>query len=146
MNPDAPLWRRLFALVYDAFLLFGLLMIYGYAVVLLQAKWLGTDIEHSPTAGGNPLVFAGAMLLVAGFYCMFWLKNRQTLGMQAWRIQIETVDGTPLTLGHCLKRAAASLVSMAAAGLGYWWCLLPGHRTWHDHLSGTRITVHDKRQ
>ncbi len=142
----APLWRRLAALLYDAFLLFGLLMIYGWGAVLLEKFWMGKDaIEKSPTAGGNWLVFCGMVLVVTGFYSVFWCKNQQTLGMQAWRLQIVTDDGSAPTLKHCLRRLAAATLSIACGGLGYLWCLLPARKAWHDSLSGTQITVHEKR-
>lgn len=147
MLPNAPLWRRLAALIYDSFLLFGLLMLFGYAALGLENLLLGTaHVEQSPTAGGNPLVFAGMLVVITAFYSLFWLRNRQTLGMQAWRLQLDTVDGAPLTLKHCLLRMAAGLLSWGCGGLGYLWCLLPGHNTWHDRLSGTRVVVHEKRQ
>jgi uncharacterized RDD family membrane protein YckC len=144
--PNAPLWRRIAALIYDCFLLFGLLMVFGYAAIGLENLLLGTGhVEKSPTAGGNPLVFIGMVIVVCAFYCVFWLRNKQTLGMQAWRIQIETSDNSPLSLKHCLLRMAYGLFSWSCAGLGYLWCLLPAQTTWHDTLSGTRIVVHEKR-
>lgn len=121
-------------------------MLYGYIVVLAERAVLGQHaLEQSPTAGGNPLVFAGMLVIVAGFYCLFWLKNGQTLGMQAWRLTLDTSDGSTLTLRHCLVRLAAAIPSIAVGGLGYWWCLLPGRQTWHDRCSGTRVSVHPKR-
>ncbi|HSC76331.1 MAG TPA: RDD family protein [Pseudomonadales bacterium] len=144
--PNAPLWRRIAALVYDAFLLFGLLMLFGYTAVGLESLLLGVEhVEKSPTAGGNPLVFVGMLIVICAFYSVFWLRNKQTLGMQAWRLQIETVDGSPLTLKHGLLRLTYGLLSWSCVGLGYLWCLLPAHMTWHDRLSGTRIVVHEKR-
>lgn len=144
----APLWRRLFALIYDAFLLFGLLMGYGFACVL-GVHALGVDAPHELFRQGGLaswLLFLGMLGIIVGFYCFFWLRNAQTLGMQSWRLQLETTDGTPLTIKHCLKRMAAGALSWAALGLGFLWCLLPNQGTWHDALSRTRVTVHDKRK
>lgn len=145
-TPNAPLWRRLAAMIYDGFLLFGLLMLYGYVVVFLEKLLLGDGvIESSPTAGGNWLVFTGMLMLISSFYCVFWLKNGQTLGMQAWRLQLETTDGKGVTLRQCITRMLVGTISIATMGAGYWWCLLPEHRTWHDIASRTRVTVHEKR-
>lgn len=147
MLPNAPLWRRLTALIYDSFLIFGLLMLFGGIAVGVESWIFGkTYVETSSTAGGNPLVFVGMILVVCVFYCVFWRYNRQTLGMQAWRLQLETVDGSPLTFKHCIKRWLAGVLSLACGGLGFLWCLLPQHNTWHDMLSGTRVTVHEKRK
>ena len=144
--PNAPLWRRIAAMIYDAFLLFGLLMLYGALTLMIERLLFGQQsIEQSRTAGGNPLVFAGMLCMVGGFYCLFWLKNGQTLGMQAWRLQIETIDGSPITLRHCLIRLASAILSLAMLGMGYWWCLLPAKQTWHDKWSGTQTVVHEKR-
>ena len=147
MLPNAPLWRRIAALIYDSFLLFGLLMLFGAIALGIERLTLGpTHIEQSATAGGNPLVFCGSILVICAFYCTFWLRNKQTLGMQAWRLQLETADGSALTLRHCLLRLASGLLSLACGGLGFLWCLLPDHRTWHDRLSETRVVVHEKRK
>lgn len=144
--PNATLWRRLAALVYDSFLLFGLLMVFGYLALGVENGWLGKQhIEQSATGGGNPLVFVGMLGVVCAFYCIFWLRNRQTLGMQAWRLQLETLDGSPLTLRHCLLRWLAGVLSLVCGGIGFLWCLLPQHNTWHDLLSRTRVVVHEKR-
>lgn len=144
--PNAPLWRRLAALVYDGFLLFGLLMLFGYIAVGVESLLFGTGhVEQSSTAGGNPLVFAGMLVVICTFYCTFWLRNKQTLGMQAWRLELTAVDGASLTLKRCLLRLAAGLLSMSCLGLGFLWCLLPARQTWHDRLSGTRVVVHAKR-
>lgn len=147
MLPNAPLWRRLGALLYDSFLLFGLLMLFGGIAVGIESLLFGkTYVETSSTAGGNFGVFVGMLTVVCAFYCIFWLRNKQTLGMQSWRIQLETIDGSPLTLKHCIIRWLTGAVSLACAGLGFLWCLLPKHQTWHDLLSGTRVVVHEKRK
>lgn len=148
--PEASLWRRLAALVYDSFLLFGLLVV---PLLILQAAlhWgesgYGTQgVAHAlPELAPRWILQLYWVLVIAGFYVIFWLRNRQTLGMQAWRLQLETDDGSPLTLAHCLLRLSAALLSWACLGLGYCWCLLPGQRAWHDTLSGTRVVVHEKR-
>ncbi len=148
--PAASLWRRLAALFYDSFLLFGLLVA---PLFLLQAllHWseasYGTQgVAHElPKLAPAWLLQVYALLVIAGFYCTFWLRNRQTLGMQAWRLRLETTDGSALTLRHCILRWLAGILSLACAGLGFLWCLLPAHCTWHDWLSGTRVVVHEKR-
>jgi uncharacterized RDD family membrane protein YckC len=133
-------------MIYDVFLLFGLLMLYGAFVLVVESFLSGQQsIVQSRTAGGNPLVFAGMLGVIGSFYCIFWLKSGQTLGMQAWRLKIETIDGSPLTLRHCLMRLMSAILSIVMFGMGYWWCLLPGKQTWHDKWSGTKTTVHEKR-
>ena len=151
-NPAyASLWRRLAALVYDSFLLFGLLVA---PLFVLQAllHWseanYGTDgVAHQlPSLAPKWTLQIYWLLVITGFYCTFWLRNQQTLGMQAWRLRLQTTDGSPLRLKHCLLRLAAGLLSWLCFGLGYLWCLLPSRTTWHDRLSGTIVVVHEKRE
>lgn len=149
MYPNAPLWRRLLALVYDALLLFGVIMVYGMLAVSTAKAVTGLENPSSlfrDSALWGGLLFAGTLLLICTFYSLFWLRNQQTLGMQSWRLQLETTDGSPLTLKHCVKRCAGGALSLAAGGLGFFWCLLPGRTTWHDSWSNTKVTVHPKRQ
>jgi hypothetical protein len=48
MLPNAPLWRRLGALIYDSFLLFGLLMLFGGIAVGIESWLFGkTYVETS---------------------------------------------------------------------------------------------------
>ena len=149
--PSAPLWRRLAALVYDSFLLFGLLVV---PLFVLQALLHGSSTDYGTQGVAHELPGLAPkwilqmywLIVIASFYCIFWLRNRQTLGMQAWRLQLETVDGSTLTLKHCVLRLLAGALSVACGGLGFFWCLLPGKKTWHDVLSGTQVFVHEKRK
>ena len=87
------------------------------------------------------------VVTVIGFFSIFWVKNGQTLGMQAWRIKLVTVDGETLTMKHCLLRAFGAMLSIACLGLGYLWCLFDRQkRYWHDSLSGTRLVLLPKRK
>jgi uncharacterized RDD family membrane protein YckC len=85
--------------------------------------------------------FEAALLGVAvAFFCGFWTHGGQTVGMRAWHIRVESADGTPLTLRHAALRFLAALVSVAAAGLGFWWCLVDRERrAWHDIWAKTRV-------
>jgi uncharacterized RDD family membrane protein YckC len=126
--------------VYDSFLLFGLLMLFGYTAIGLESWMFGAGyVEKSPTAGGNPLVFVGMLVVICAFYCVFWLRNKQTLGMQAWRLQIETVDGSPLTIQHCIKRWLAGVLSFSLRGRRIFMVFAAGSQymarqlVWHAH-------------
>ena len=145
--PPPGLPRRLVAMVYDTFLVLPLVM-------LAVALALGLYVALAKLAGGVPDPDALSPALrqviilatVFGFFSVFWLKSGQTLGMQAWRIKLATVDGTPLTLKHCLLRELAAILSAACLGLGYLWCLFDrDKRYWHDILSGTRLQLLPKR-
>ncbi len=150
-SPDAPapsqapspaLPRRLMAILYDTFLVLPLIML-NVAIGLGLFKALG--------GGGDPqlhpqLVQLIALLTIIAFFSAFWLKSGQTLGMQAWRLQLVSRDGAPLRLSQAVRRCLGAMLSAACLGLGYWWCLLDrqGH-SWHDYMSGTELVLVAKR-
>lgn len=146
----APLWKRLFAILYDTFLLFGITMIYGYLSYFITVRITGAtqeSIEASPHAAGNPLMFAGWLLVIYLFFYWFWSRNQQTLGMQAWRLKIVSDrEGEAITAQQALIRCLVAPLSMAMGGIGFFWCLFGDKRTWQDIASGSRIIHIPKEQ
>ena len=137
MNQSPALPRRLAALIYDAFLLLPLIM----ALTALAAAARFLLLDGVPIAPPW-LVRILALIAVAAFYCYFWRKSGQTLGMQAWRIRLRRADGGPVSLRCALLRCLAGCLSLAAFGLGFLWCLIDREgRTWHGRLSGTRLEM-----
>ncbi len=134
-----PLWRRFAAIGYDFLLLLGVSV--GYTLVYLMiAKAIGVDIEQPRTAD----FYVGLFLMFMGFFCFFWLREGQTLGMKVWRLKVVGA-GQPLKLKHCIVRLILAPLSLAAAGIGYWWSLFDGNKqTLHDKLSGTQTILLDK--
>ena len=129
--------RRLAALVYDAFLLIALLMIFtGGALVFTH----GAAVEPA-TAGNWVYVYrAGLVLVVAGYYALNWLRSGQTLGMRAWRLRTVSDSGRALTWSAVILRAVFGLIAWAPAALGVLWLYLdPEHLALHDRLSKTRV-------
>ena len=93
------------------------------------------------------LVRLAALLTVIAFFCWFWIKNGQTLGMQAWRIQLVNFDGGSPGAGASVMRWLGALLSAACLGLGYLWCLVDRRgRYWHDYLSKTELVLLPKRE
>lgn len=131
-NVPAGMLRRLAALVYDGVLLAGPIAIYAGLIVVVRS---GAAVEP------NTLWFsAGLAAIPALFFCWFWTHGGQTLGMVAWRLRVEAIDGAPLDWRRALLRYCVGVVSLLAAGLGFMWALWDTDRaTWHDRLSGTRM-------
>jgi uncharacterized RDD family membrane protein YckC len=87
-----------------------------------------------------------ALTTVVAFFSYFWLKNGQTLSMQAWRIKLVNSSGGAIRFHQAIVRCLTAVLSAACLGAGYWWCLLDARgRTWHDHLSGTELILLPKR-
>jgi uncharacterized RDD family membrane protein YckC len=135
---NAGLLRRLGAIVYDALLVFALLML--------------TTLPFVATRGGesvapNNLGYQATLLTVAYvFFVGFWTRRGSTLGMLAWGLRVETPDGRLPTLAQASARFFAAILSWIPAGLGFMWQLWdPEHLAWHDRLSKTRLRHYPKK-
>ena len=139
--PSLP--RRLTAILYDALLVLAM-------VAVVNATALGVLVKL--TSGEQQvlaphLVQLLTLFSIIGFFMVFWLKSGQTLGMQAWRIQLQTTKGARPRVHQCLLRCCIAVPALFFGGLGYWWSAFdPLGRRWHDWSSGTRIVVLPKQQ
>jgi len=115
------------------------------AVAVLALLLLATALAmlagfREVTALRDPLFTAWLLLVWFLYLGLCWRGGGMTVGMRAWRIVIENDAGARPGWGACLLRFAVSLLSAAAAGLGFAWALLRrDRRTWHDLASGTRL-------
>lgn len=133
----AGLPRRLAAMVYDALILMAVWMLAGFIGVALN------DGE----ANESPLFRSVLLVVTFAFFAFFWMRAGMTLGMQAWRLRVQSVDGRALTLTQCLVRFVVAIVSLVAGGLGYWWILFDAEkRSWPDIVSGSRVVVLPRRK
>lgn len=79
--------RRMAAMLYDGLLVLALWMGLGLVFVLL-GQWIGQP---------SPAVQLLANLLAAWlFFTGFWTRGGQTLGMQAWALQLRSEGGGPV--------------------------------------------------
>ena len=134
-----PLWRRFAAMVYDCLLLFAISMAYG-AICIALNKVLLQSVND--TVHGLFFQF-GWIVTLMGFFCYFWRRGGQTLGMRAWRLSLVQRDGsTIITYRQCLLRCLFATLSLLLFGIGYWWSLVDKDRqTLHDRLTGTRTVL-----
>jgi uncharacterized RDD family membrane protein YckC len=140
--------RRLGAILYDSLLLLSVLVI---ATFIVQ-PW----VNGQATVGFRLYLLAVSFL----YFSWFWLHGGQTLGMLAWGIQLQSVNGSPLALKHTLLRFITIVVSWLIFSLGLFWIVyyqllaalltwLIGiggflfvdaqQRNWHDWISKTRV-------
>ena len=132
------LLRRIGAMMYDALLVVALLWLATIPFIAFRG---GEAVE----IGKNTLYRIVLVLVVYGFFVGFWVRSGRTLGMQSWRLQLESGDGSRPNLAACTIRFFAALLSWAPAGLGFWWQVWDrDNLTWHDRLSGTRIVYYPK--
>ena len=130
-------FRRFAALIYDAFLLVALLMVFTGAALFLTH---GAAIVPATAGPWVYLYRAGLIAVVVGYYILNWLRSGQTLGMRAWRIRAINESGHAMSLGAAVLRSVFGFIAWAPAALGVLWLYLdPAHLALHDRFSRTRV-------
>lgn len=150
-QPDEPrqagLLSRLTAMLYDGLLVFAVL----FVATLIPALILSPD--QAPTAPATNTVVHELnrpldgwlyrlylLVIIVIFNGLFWRKQGQTLGMQAWRLKLVNREGGRPSWRQCLLRIVGAMISLACFGLGYLWLWVDRDGlTWHDRLSNTRV-------
>ncbi|RDB43674.1 RDD family protein [Halomonas sp. DQ26W] len=139
----AGLGKRMGAMVYDALLVLAIWI----GITTVHVAWVRLVLELPPETVGAGLAQVLSLRLALAlsayvFFAFSWTRGGMTLGMQAWRLRVQTDDGCSITWTQSLVRYLVGWVSLAALGLGYWWILFDGQkRSWSDIASGTRVVV-----
>jgi uncharacterized RDD family membrane protein YckC len=136
--------RRLGAMLYDGLIVLALLFI----VTALFLPLTGGEAITPGESGALERVYQAALVMVVVvFFGVFWTWRGQTIGMLAWRLRVQRVDGGALTWRDAVVRLMGASVSLAVLGLGYFWIWIDRDRlAWHDRWSGTRLVVHPNKK
>lgn len=129
----AGVFRRLFAIFYDAFLLIAILFIVtAIANMLNHGKAIETDDTYYPL---YVIVVVGLSYL---YFAWFWIHGGQTLGMKTWRVKLVTPDEKEIDWKLTAIRFVSAIFSWGIFGLGFLWALFDKNkRCWHDISSNT---------
>jgi uncharacterized RDD family membrane protein YckC len=148
--PSVGLFRLLLVMLYDAIIVFAILMVAG-AIAL--------KLPFSRQVAGEDFAYTVYLLSAWFFYLAWcWRKSGMTLGMRAWKVRLVSTRAEnmfpakdrnpapqPPSWWQCGLRFAGAWVSALCAGLGYAWILVDRqHMSWHDRLSGTRLVYAGK--
>lgn len=144
--PRASFLRRMGGCLYDGLLTIALSMtvtaLYLGALAAIRGQ---EEIKAAAAAGetlSGPLLSLLLIASILGFFCYFWHKTGQTLGMQAWRLRVETTTGETLNWRLCLLRFLAASLSWLCLGLGFLAILWGRNRlAWHDRLTNSRVVT-----
>jgi uncharacterized RDD family membrane protein YckC len=140
----AGLMRRLAALLYDGFLVAAIWMVLGFILQLI----VGTEsnqlvdgvVQTDPLL--DALLFTIMVASGSGFYIWFWTKSGQTLGMIAWRIKLESLDGGLIDFRQGVIRYVAAWPAFFLFGLGYLSLYLDSKGdAAHDKVSRSKVVV-----
>ena len=134
---NTSLRRRFGAILYDSLLVLALLFLATLPFIGMRS---GESVD--PATKLHQLTL---LLVVYVFFVGFWSGYGRTLGMQSWRLRIETADGAKPSYAAASLRFFAAILSWLPVGLGFWWQLWDADRlTWHDRISGTRLRHYPK--
>ena len=137
-----PLWRHAFAILYDTLLVVPFFM----ATAAMWVAILGPTQSIDQPAVPAPLHWLTWGAILISFFGIFWRRAGQTLGMQAWRIQLVSDSTEPLTWRQVIQRVLGAVLAGLPLGLGYLWRYVsPQKRYWHDTWSGTHLILLPKR-
>jgi uncharacterized RDD family membrane protein YckC len=129
--------RRFAALIYDAFLLAALLIIFTFAALVFTG---GHAILRDTAGLWYYLYTAGEIAVIAAYYIVNWMRSGQTLGMRAWQLRAVSDSGKPLSLRAATLRLVCGVFAWAPAALGVLWLYVdPERLALHDRLSRTRV-------
>ena len=144
-NATPSLLRRFAAMVYDSLLIMAISILYGAVMAGINVAIKGVPATGERITWGifGVVVFVGWMVTIGVFFCYFWHKSGQTLGMKTWRIKIvnhNTLDCP--SYAQCINRLLCALVSLCFFGIGYLLMYTnTEHQTLHDKISKTRTLL-----
>jgi uncharacterized RDD family membrane protein YckC len=92
--------RRLGAMLYDTLLVIAVLMVATLPFVLVA----NDAMVPSKVGAMAYLYWTWEIGITAAYFGIFWTRKNRTLGMQAWRLGIQRIDGAPVAWRDALAR------------------------------------------
>lgn len=139
------LLRRFAAMVYDSLLLMAISILYGAVMTGINVAIKGVPATGERISWGifGVVVFIGWILTIGYFFCYFWHRSGQTLGMKTWRMKVVNRENLNCpNYSQCIIRFLCAPISLCLFGIGYWLMYLnPERQTLHDKISKTRTLL-----
>ena len=142
----AHIGKRLLAMLYDLLPVLSLWFLLGFLFALgYTLAGHGTRENIAPWSLLQWLLWLCCWAVTGAYATASWRRGGQTLGMRPWRLRVVAADGSAPSWPMVRRRYAVATLSVAAAGLGFWWAWFDRDRlTWHDRAAGTRV-VHERK-
>ena len=80
------------------------------------------------------------LLLLAVYGAVMWKLKGTTIGGIVCGLRVVRIDGRPIDWPTSIVRALSCFLSLAIAGLGFFWIVFDdGKQAWHDKIAGTVV-------
>lgn len=131
-------WRRFAAMVYDSLLVTAISMAYGALALTIGHFFFDNATQFTSGLGFQ----FGWLLVLLAFFCFFWMKGGQTLGMRAWRLQIRHKKNLALpSLIQCVLRCTLAPIGLLLFIVGL---IRKDKQCLHDLISHTQVVLTKK--
>lgn len=147
--PRAGFMRRLGSYIYDLLLAAAVYMLAGFCsfLILFLLHYFGVygnqGHEHFIDTVTNTWWLKWPneiwkIYWVAYFFVYFWNRNGQTLGMRAWRLRVQNLDGSLISKPVGWKRLATGIL-----GMGNLWVIVnyKGKQSLQDIATNTEVVT-----
>ncbi len=147
--PRAGFRRRFGSWIYDLLIIIAIFMLSGYvcvalfvaldAVGLISIARSGFGIDWNATHPAYKVAFNfWCVAWVCLFFIYFWSKKGQTLGMRAWRLRVQNLDGSLVSKTTAVKRLLPTLL-----GLGTLWVIFDRKNklSFQDRMTNTEVVL-----
>ncbi len=143
--PRAGFVRRLGALGYDFLVgsaVYAVAHFCAFGVIAVAANYipgLCQDNHDIQKCLIESKFYTGYLFAVVGFFFVwFWSHGGQTLGMRAWRLKIQRMDGNTISMFQAVIRLCTAFL-----GLGNLWLLSRNSEgmSLPDRMSGSEMVV-----
>ena len=130
-HPPASLWRRLGAIIYDAFIIYSLW-------VVITALFMFITQSKQAIDTNNHIYHFLLLSIWFGYFALSWKYSGQTIGMRAWRIKLLSLNNQAISWRMCLTRFIYAVPALLFAGIGLFYSLIDrNHLALHDKITGT---------
>jgi uncharacterized RDD family membrane protein YckC len=80
------------------------------------------------------------LLVLAAYGAVMWKLRGSTIGGIVFDLRVVRLDGRELDWETAIIRALSCFLSLAVAGLGFFWIAFDdAHQAWHDKIAGTVV-------
>ena len=130
----APLWKRFAAMIYDTLLVVAVSMAYAGISLAINKRLLNGAEDYV-----SGLLFQlGWLATIMLFFCFFWSRAGQTLGMRAWRLKIINCQQQSPSWLQCIARCILAPIGW----LLFFLALFRADRQClHDRLTHTQTII-----